>query len=163
MDLETQLAAVMPTELGGRVARTAGLTVSVAGFPAPVGAVAEIQRQAGPPLVAEVIGFRDQMTLLYPFGDLSGVRHGNRVRLAKTSRWFRVGEELLGRVIDAAGENLTESHVHPILESGLATGSPSATGSRAAEERPLVTHERRLCARGPDRLILWARYEARQR
>ena len=103
MDLETQLAAVMPTELGGRVARTVGLTVSVSGFPAPVGAVAEIQRQAGPPLVAEVIGFRDQMTLLYPFGELSGVRHGNRVRLQRTSRWLRVGDELLGRVINAHG------------------------------------------------------------
>ena len=37
----------MPTALTGAVARTVGMTVSVAGFPAPVGAVAEIQRQAG--------------------------------------------------------------------------------------------------------------------
>ena len=48
---------------------------SAAGFPAPVGALAEIQRQAGPPLEAEVIGFRDEMTVLYPFSELTGVRH----------------------------------------------------------------------------------------
>jgi len=98
-----QLEALMPTALIGSVAGTVGMTVSVAGFPAPVGAVAEIQRQAGPPLLAEVIGFRDELTLLYPFSDLGGVRHGNRVRLARTTRWLRVGEQLLGRVIDAGG------------------------------------------------------------
>ena len=39
-----------------------GRPVSAAGFPAPVGAVAEIERQAGPPLRAEVVGFRDDLT-----------------------------------------------------------------------------------------------------
>jgi flagellum-specific ATP synthase len=104
MDLISQLDAVMPTELIGSVSRIVGMTVSVAGFPAPVGALAEIQRQAGPPLEAEVIGFRDEMTVLYPFSELTGVRHGNRVRLTRTSRWIRVGNELLGRVIDASGK-----------------------------------------------------------
>ena len=32
----------------------------------PVGAVAEIERLSGSPLLAEVIGFRDDLTVLYP-------------------------------------------------------------------------------------------------
>jgi flagellum-specific ATP synthase len=104
MDIIEQLPSVMPNALTGTVARTVGLTVSVAGFPAPVGAVAEIQRQAGPPVMAEVIGFHDELTLLYPYGELEGVRHGNRVRLVRTSHWLRVGDELLGRVVDAQGK-----------------------------------------------------------
>jgi len=104
MDIVSQLEAVMPTELVGSVVRTAGMTVSVADFPAPVGALAEIRRQTGPPLAAEVIGFRDELTVLYPFRELVGVRRGNRVRLTRTSRWLRVGNELLGRVIDAQGK-----------------------------------------------------------
>ncbi len=56
----------MPTGLTGSVAQTVGTTVSAAGFPAPVGAVAEIQRQSGAPLLAEVVGFRDDLTVLYP-------------------------------------------------------------------------------------------------
>ena len=139
MDLETQLAAVMPTELGGRVVRTAGLTVSVAGFPAPVGAVAEIQRQAGPPLVAEVIGFRDQMTLLYPFGDLAGVRHGNRVRLTRTSRWLRVGEELLGRVIDAHGVAVDDRPQPCLPDRAAFSGSPPHPCTRPRIDEPLST------------------------
>lgn len=99
-----QLQNLMPTALWGTVTHTVGTTVSVAGFPAPLGSVAEIQRQTGSPLAGEVIGFRDDLTLVCPLGDLGGVRRGNRVRLARTNRWLRVGEELLGRVIDAHGK-----------------------------------------------------------
>src|SRR5438445_189040 len=53
-DFTAQLATVMPTALEGRVARLVGTTAAVAGFPAPVGAVAEIRRQAGEPLAADV-------------------------------------------------------------------------------------------------------------
>jgi flagellum-specific ATP synthase len=103
LDIAEQLEGVMPTALYGSVARTVGMTVSAAGFPAPVGAVAEIERETGAPLPAEVIGFRDDMTLLYPFADMNGVRRGNRVRLARTTRRLRIGPEMLGRVFNAQG------------------------------------------------------------
>ncbi|NUQ62435.1 MAG: FliI/YscN family ATPase [Pirellulales bacterium] len=114
MQLAEQLTTLMPTALTGTVARTVGMTVSAAGFPAPVGAMAEVECQTGPPLAAEVIGFQDDLTLLYPFRELSGVRHGNRVRLVRTARWLRVGEELLGRVLDAAG-NAVDGKPQPAL------------------------------------------------
>jgi flagellum-specific ATP synthase len=98
-----QLETIMPAAITGSVAQTVGMTIAAAGFPAPVGAVAEIQREAAPPLLAEVIGFRDHHTLLYPYNDLAGIRHGNRIRLLRTARWLPVGKELLGRVIDASG------------------------------------------------------------
>ncbi len=113
-----QLDQVMPTALWGTVTHTVGTTVSVAGFPAPLGSVAEIQRQAGDPLIGEVIGFRDELTLISPFGDVSGVRRGNRVRLARTSRWLRVGEELLGRVIDAFGRAV-DQRPQPVLHDRI--------------------------------------------
>lgn len=99
----SQLADIMPTRLEGSVVHTVGMTVAVASFPAPVGALVEIERQSGPPLDAEVVGFKDHLTLVYPLDDLVGVRRGGRVHLRRTSRWVRVGEALLGRVIDARG------------------------------------------------------------
>ena len=98
-----QLERIMPTAMQGSVAKTVGLAVSVAGFPAPVGALARIDRETGHPIDAEVVGFREGMTLLYPHGDLHGVRHGNQVRLVRTTQWIRTGQSLLGRVIDANG------------------------------------------------------------
>src|SRR5215467_14010303 len=103
LELAEQLADVMPTALEGSVVQTVGLTAAVADFPAPVGALVEIDRQGGASLEAEVIGFRDGVTLLSPLFDMQAVRHGNRVRLVRTKNWLRVGEGLLGRVIDALG------------------------------------------------------------
>src|SRR5687767_13050832 len=93
----------MPTALTGSVVRTLGTTVAVADFPAPVGAEVEIERQAGS-LRGEVVGFRDAQTIVFPLGEVDGVRRGNRVRLVRTSRFVRVGSELLGRVVNAHGE-----------------------------------------------------------
>ena len=103
-DIEQQLDAMLPTALVGSVVRTVGMTAAVADFPAPVGALVEIERQSGGPLRGEVIGFRDEQTLVYLLSDPGGLRHGNRVRLLRTSRWIHVGNDLLGRVINAHGE-----------------------------------------------------------
>lgn len=103
-DLRQQLATIMPTGLSGSVVRTVGMTAAVADFPAPVGAIVEIDRQAGAPLAAEVIGFRDDLTLLYLLENVDGVRHGNRVRLVRTGKMLRVGDGLLGRVVNAFGQ-----------------------------------------------------------
>src|SRR5687767_7259037 len=100
----SQLDAIMPLGLSGSIVRTEGLAAAVAGFPAPVGALVEIERLAGGPVEAEVIGFRDCNTLVYPLGEMTGVRHGNLVRLKRTARTIRVGNELLGRVIDGRGQ-----------------------------------------------------------
>jgi flagellum-specific ATP synthase len=102
-EMTAQLERIMPTALHGSVAEVAGPTIAALDFPAPVGAVVEVRRHAGAMLRAEVVGFRDKMSLLYPLGDPAGVRRGDRVRLARTARWLGVGPELLGRVINAEG------------------------------------------------------------
>ncbi len=99
-----QLRTAVPTALAGSIVRTAGMTAAVADFPAPVGALVEIERQLLEPIAAEVIGFRDELTLISMLGDAHGVRRGNRVRMVKTARWIPVGPELLGRVINFRGE-----------------------------------------------------------
>ena len=138
-DFAEQLETVMPTALTGTVASTVGMTVSVAGFPAPVGATAEIRRETGAPLRAEVIGFRDGMTLLYPRSDLSGVRHGNRVRLSQTTQWLRVGDELLGRVIDASGK-VVDGRPQPALHDRTSfSRRPPHPCRRPRIDEPLAT------------------------
>ncbi|MBI2823491.1 MAG: FliI/YscN family ATPase [Planctomycetia bacterium] len=103
-DLIDQLDDVMPTAIVGRLVRTVGATASVAGFRVPLGAIAHIDRPNRPPVPAEVVGFRDDLTLVCPLADMDGVRHGSPVRLRRTSNWLRVGPGLLGRVIDACGQ-----------------------------------------------------------
>ncbi|MDR3108638.1 MAG: FliI/YscN family ATPase [Planctomycetaceae bacterium] len=114
MKIETQIDAIMPACITGSVVQTDGMKITAAGFPAPVGAIAAIERMGNDILRAEVVGFKDNATLLYPFGDISGVRRGNKVRMLRTVPWIRVGNELLGRVIDAEG-NVIDDGLQPLL------------------------------------------------
>ncbi len=114
LNIEEQIATIMPVRLVGSVVETIGRTVSVIGFPAPVGAVAQIERQGTEPLFAEVIGFKDQQTLLFPYSDISGIRRGNRVFLSKTFPWLRVGENMLGRVFNPEGRAV-DGKPQPVL------------------------------------------------
>lgn len=137
--LLAQLETIQPAALRGSVVRTEGMMTAVAGLLAPVGAIVEIERQAGGLIEGEVIGFRDDLTLVYPFSALSGVRRGTPVRLKRTSRILRVGDELLGRVIDARGRT-TDRLPKPALPFRVAVDQrpPSAT-SRPAIDTALST------------------------
>jgi FliI/YscN family ATPase len=141
-----ELAAVMPTALTGRVVRTEGLTTAVAGFPAPVGAVAEIERHSGGPIEAEVIGFRDDLTLLFPLGDVSGVRRGNMVRLRRTLRRIAVGTELLGRVVDAAGLPIDSGPRLALADRTPLHRTPPPPLDRPRIDAPLTTGVRAIDA-----------------
>src|SRR6185436_11015320 len=94
------LHSTMTAALTGTVAETIGMTVSVADFPAPVGAVVRIERDGSNMCEGEVVGFRNGFTLVYLLSPTAGVRRGNRVTLVRTTRTIKVGPELLGRVID---------------------------------------------------------------
>ena len=139
-----QLGRVMTTAVTGSVAQTVGMTISAAGFPAPVGAIAEIQRDSASPLLAEVIGFRNDMTLLYPLSDLTGIRHGNHVRLRQTTRWLRVGEGLLGRVLDASGRAVDGKPQPAMSERMSLHRQPPHACTRPRIDQPLGTGIRAL-------------------
>jgi flagellum-specific ATP synthase len=139
LDIAEQLDGLMPTALYGSVARMVGMTVSAAGFPAPVGAVAEIERDTGVPLLAEVIGFRDELTLLFPFGDMGGVRRGHRVRLARTTRWLRVGQGMLGRVFNSQGIAVDQKPQPILADRTTINREPPHPCTRPRIHEPLST------------------------
>ncbi len=103
-----QVKHLLPFGLSGTITRIVGLTVSVAGFPAPLGGVCRIHREQGQPIDASVVGFHGDETLLLAYGDLEGVRRGNRVSLRQSVPGARVGERLLGRVLDGRGRFLDQ-------------------------------------------------------
>jgi len=152
-DFIEQLDSIMPTALIGSVVRTEGMMTAVAGFPAPVGAVAQIERQTGEPIEGEVIGFRDELTLIYPFSALTGVRHGNRVRMKRTARSIHVGQQLLGRVINAHGKPTDGRPPPAVTDRVRLDRPPPAAIERPTIDTPLSTGIRALdglltCGRG---------------
>lgn len=98
-----QLDTILPYAIRGQVTRIVGLTASVAGLPAPLGSQCRIEREHGEWVDAELIGFRDDESILLSYGSLEGVRRGDAVHLTQSSPGVRVGDRLLGRVIDGRG------------------------------------------------------------
>ena len=104
--LDEHVRQILPVGLTGRVTKIVGLTISVAGFPAPLGAIAKLEAEHGATLEAEVVGFSGEETLLLPYGELNGVRRGTRTTLGRSVQGARVGEALLGRIINGRGQYL---------------------------------------------------------
>ncbi len=152
-DICSQLESIMTTDVSGSVAQVVGMTVAASDFPAPLGAVVEIQRQSGRPVSAEVVGLRDTATILYPFESLAGVRRGNRVRLLHTYRSIDVGPELLGRVVDAHGRCI-DNRPQPVAPHRVRFESPPLSAiERPRIAQPLPTGVRAIdgllpCGRG---------------
>src|SRR4051812_18046942 len=142
--LAKQLDSVLPTAMVGSIVRTEGLAAAVAGLPAPVGAVVEIERLPYSAVEAEVIGFRGRETIVYPLGEMTGVRQGNRVRLTQSRRMLRVGNELLGRVINSRGQTI-DNRPPPVLNERISMSSPPPLAtSRPRIEAPLSTGVRAI-------------------
>ncbi len=102
------LAGWEPYPVDGRVRSVVGLLVEIVGLRPPIGAFCEIECEieagaAGETVEAEVVGFREEVTLAIPLGGLGGLRVGARVRPRPTADRLPSGLGCLGRVLDGLG------------------------------------------------------------
>jgi len=106
VDLSTCLRAVEraePLRVYGKVVEITGLLIKATGLAVSIGEACEIFSDGGPPVEAEVVGFRDGKALLMAIGDLSRIKLGSRVHSVGKKVFVRVGPGLIGRVIDGMG------------------------------------------------------------
>ena len=102
-----QAAAVNPgVVVEGKLARVAGMTLEAVGCEAALGARCVIEGTGGSPVEAEVVGFSGDRLFLMPTSTLAGVMPNARVIPQRSVARVAVGDGLLGRVIDGAGNPL---------------------------------------------------------
>ena len=128
----------------GSVRRAAGLVIESSGPPASLGETCEVI-SGGRNIPVEIIGFRDQMTLSMPLGQMVGIQPGDRLISRGRVARAPIGPELLGRVIDPTGEPLdgrgpvrcrdrrplTSDPVNPLARKEI--NEPLSTGVRAVD------------------------------
>jgi len=90
----------------GRITQVVGNLVESAGPFCSVGECCEITCSNGGTMQGEIVGFRDATALAMPLERPQGVRLGDEIVTWGAAPSLRVGPELLGRVIDAAGRPL---------------------------------------------------------
>lgn len=94
----------------GRVKRCSGLLIEADYPSAAIGDFCRVYNGDKPEtgVRAEVIGFNEQATLLMAFEALRGIQKGDRIAKLDRDASIRVGEALIGRVIDAFGDPLDD-------------------------------------------------------
>lgn len=90
----------------GRVTQVSGQLVESEGPFCSIGELCQITNASGRMYAGEIIGFRGTTVLSMPLERPLGVRYGDHVVTWGARPTLRVGDELLGRVLDGLGEPL---------------------------------------------------------
>ena len=105
---QEEVERVPAFQLYGRVTAVLGLMIECAGLKGhlSVGQRCVVLASNDTPVICEVTGFRDDRTLLMPFGSSEGIGLGCRAMVAETEPVVFPCWEWLGRVVNAFGEPL---------------------------------------------------------
>jgi len=102
-----RLNQIRTIEFCGKITRITGLVIEAAGINAPIGEICNVFYNDGfRVLPTEVVGFRGSRTLLMPLGSMEGLGPGSMVITTGTPLVVKVGEDLLGKIIDGLGRPL---------------------------------------------------------
>lgn len=86
----------------GKVTKIIGLVIEGYCPNAAIGSLCQVYPlDNSQPIFAEVVGFKNSRALLMPLGELRGLGPGSMISVVKDSATIKVGDSLLGRVIDA--------------------------------------------------------------
>ena len=122
--------------VAGRLVRVVGLTLEAVGVKAHIGSQCLVETAQGD-LLAEVVGFAQEITYLMPEESLRGVLPGARVLPVSKKQSLPLSMNLLGRVINGTGKPLDGKGPIKLDEDYQPDPSPINPLSRRAITKPL--------------------------
>jgi len=122
--------------VAGRLVRVVGLTLEAVGVKAHIGSQCLVETAHGD-LLAEVVGFAQEITYLMPEESLRGVLPGARVLPVSTKLHLPLSMNLLGRVVNGIGKPLDGKGPIKSDDEYHADNSPINPLSRRAITEPL--------------------------
>src|SRR4051812_30470209 len=153
--LSAQLDAVegtMPFRVVGQVQAISGMTIEASDLTLPLGSLCRIESFGSRTSTAEVIGFRQDRTLLMPLSTTAGVSRGDRIENLASAPRIWCSPQLLGRVLDGFGNPIDGGQPVPMGESRphLLGRAPAGSGNPTDGGHPAQMGEsRRLDAPPP--------------
>ena len=156
-DCNEILQIVEPLEIAGRITKLTGLVMQAAGIKLPIGSACYVPLSEGSRVEAEVVGFDGEHLLLMPQSSVDGVVPGAKVfamdvaetlpkpsagrpprrRVNDRARHLPVGDALLGRVVDGAGNPLDGLGKIESTQSAPLSARPTNPLSRAPIQETL--------------------------
>lgn len=135
-----QLSVVSTYNIKGKVTELTGIVVRAVVPGVRIGELCFIVPYHGrTPIKSEVVGFRDQEVLLMPLGELEGIGLGNDVIPTGHTLTVRVGDGLLGRILDGLGDPLDGDEKGPLQYSAEypVTANPPEALNRERVTKPI--------------------------
>ena len=124
----------------GKVTQVVGLIIESNGPEVSMGEICRIRSRDGSREdKAEVVGFKDNKVLLMPLGTMEGIAPGCEVVADREQFTVKVGEELLGRVINGLGEPIDDKGPLRLSRRVSAYRQPPSPMERARILDPLAT------------------------
>lgn len=131
---------VDPIRIRGKVNQVVGLVIETNGPPVSIGEFCRIDAADGrSPVYAEVVGFKENKVLLMPLGNMEGVSPGSRVTATDEPFTVRVGNELLGRVLNGLGEPIDRKSTLWSSQKNSVSSAPPDPLERQRIDEPLAT------------------------
>jgi flagellum-specific ATP synthase len=121
----------------GVLTRMVGLTLEASGCQAAVGDRCDVIASDGTRIEAEVVGFSGDRLFLMPTGDIHGIKPNARVIPQVGAETAAVGPNLLGRIIDGAGNPLDGMGALDCEDRVRMTGTPINPLARQPIDQPL--------------------------
>ena len=141
IDLKKYISAINDKRLvkdTGNITKVTGLTIESNGPMASIGELCYIYpHNKNTPIMAEVVGFKEDKILLMPLGDMEGIASGSTVIASGKSLNINVGDELIGRVINGLGQPIDGKGPINTLRSYPVSKSPPNPLERMKIEEPL--------------------------
>ncbi|CCU80787.1 Flagellum-specific ATP synthase FliI [Halanaerobium saccharolyticum subsp. saccharolyticum DSM 6643] len=109
--LEAKLNQMETTRNFGHINRVIGLVIESIGPQASIGELCLIKSDQGD-IQAEVVGFDDNKILMMPIGEMEGIKPGAKVVATGEKLKIKVGENLLGKIIDGSGNILNGDNIN---------------------------------------------------
>ncbi len=142
----TQLQQMQTRKRSGHVTQYIGLVIEAVCLQVFIGEICEVfPINRDDSVKAEVVGFKENRVLLMPYRKIRGVTMGSEVVATGEMASTYVGDDLLGRVVDAfvqpldEGEPLTGSEYYPLYQEPInpldraKIAEPVETGIRAID------------------------------
>ena len=137
----------------GKISRIIGLMIESDGPGVSIGSICTIRSRTRPPVQAQVVGFRDNQTLLMPLGDIYGIEPGCTIEVTEEQPSFGVSSEMIGRVLDGNGKPIDGKGPIPLGTEYPLMGTPLNPLSRERARHSLDVGVRSInglltCAKG---------------
>ena len=107
------------------------------GFPANLGSICSVETSDGIDTLAEIIGFKKGNNILSMFESDTKIQSGAKVSVIDEGHDIKVGDSLLGRVIDAMGNPYDGKPMGSLPETWPLNGKFLNPLSRNAVSKPL--------------------------